>query len=230
MAVALDATGTNQNTGGTPGTSFSYTGLTVGSGSQRGLVFVVGLDSNAVSGLSAHWDSAGTNQAMTLLASQALAGGTGVGYVAIFGLANPTSGAKTLSLTWTTSTQCTCAAVSFTGVDQTGGTTSFPHAASNTGTTGTTASVTITSATNNMVVAMHASQFQAMNSVNNTQIFLDGTLTGNYGANRAAGAASVSMTATLAASDIWGSVGTDILAAGSATPARQPRVKTYVRR
>jgi hypothetical protein len=214
MAVVLDATGTNVNTGGSTPQTFSYSGITVGSGTNRGLVFVIGFDSNAVTGISATWDNGGTNQAMTLLATKAIAGGSGTGTMAILGLAAPTSGNKTLVCNWTTATQCTCAAVSFTGVDQTGGTTSFPNAGSATGNSAS-ASVTITSQTGNMVVAMHGSQVAAINSVNNTQIFIDLSLSGNYGANRAAGAATVAMTATLASTNLWSSVGTDILAFGA---------------
>lgn len=216
MAVALDATGTLLSTT-TAGSSINYTGITVGSGSNRGLVLVIGFDDNRITAPTAVWDSGGTNQSMTLLKLQAAASGT-AGAVAVFGLANPIAGNKTLNVAWSTVVSQTSAnAVSFTGVDQTGGVTSYPHAAGATGST-TTPTIAITSATGNMVVAGHSSAAAGtFTSTNNTNIFIDNALTNtSNAANRAAGAASVSMTATDTASGQWASAGTDILASGGA--------------
>lgn len=228
MAVALDATGTLLSTT-TAGTSISYTGITVGSGSNRGLVAVVCFDVSTITSPTATWDNGGTNQSMTLLKLQATASG-GFGAVAIFGLANPIAGNKTLRVAWTTSSGTSAIAVSFTGVDQTGGVTSFPNAAGAQGSTASS-SVTITSATGNAVVAGHSNN-NTVNSVNNTSLFIDHAQTHtDNAANRASGAASVAMTATLASSGTWAAAGTDVKAAAAAAAfVGQPRLKTYLRR
>lgn len=213
MAVALDVAGTELSTT-TAGTSVNYTGITVGSGSNRGLVVTCQWDLRTVSSPTATWDNGGTNQSMTLLVGPIAA--TGNGAVAVFGLANPTSGNKTLRVAWTGSSQSSVEAVAYTGVDQTGGATSFPHATSATGSS-TTPSVTVTSATGNAVVAVHSSNAAgSFTSTNNTQLFLDNGFT-NTGAagNRASGAATVAMTATNSASGNWASAGTDVLAAAT---------------
>lgn len=213
MAVALDVAGTELSTT-TGGTSVSYTGITVGSGSNRGLVCVCQWDTRTVSSPTATWDNGGTNQSMTLLVGPIAI--TGNGALAVFGLANPISGNKTLRVAWTTTSQSAVCAVAFTGVDQTGGATSFPHATSATG-SGTTSSVTITSATGNMVVAVHSNNASgSITAVNNTQVFIDNAFTSTAAAsNRASGAASVAMTSTDSASGNWGAAGTDILAAAT---------------
>lgn len=215
MAVAPDVTGANLSTT-SAGTSINYTGLTVGAGLSNGaLVFGICFDDNRVTGISATWDNGGTNQAMTSVVTKATASGLN-GLVALFALVNPTAGNKTLHVAWTQSSQSSCAAASFTGVDQTGGTTSFAHQNSATGNTNTP-TVAVTSATNNMVFAVHSSAAAGtFSAVNNTQIFRDNALTNtSNGMNRAAGAASVSMTATDTASGQWASAGFDLVAAAT---------------
>ena len=78
--------------------------------------------------------------------------------------------------------------VSWTGVDQTGGATSFPHGTGATGSS-TTSSVTVTSATGNAVMAVHGLN-TTVNAVNNTQTFLDNVpSTESAAGNRTADAA-----------------------------------------
>lgn len=128
-SVALDAAGTEHFVA-PAATSYNYTGITVGTGSHRALVVTLQFDSNSdPTGVSATWDSGGTNQAMTLIKSLDKNGdGSGGGCVnQLWGLVAPTSGNKTLAIA-TSSSRFFVSAISFTGVNQTGGTTSFPNA------------------------------------------------------------------------------------------------------
>jgi hypothetical protein len=68
----------------------------------------------------------------------------------IWGLANPASGNNTLVIPWTGGQKVFAAAISFTGVDQS---TPFPHTAS----ANSVATVNVTSATGNKVVACESS-------------------------------------------------------------------------
>lgn len=215
MAVAFDAkvTITADTTGAT---SLSTSTLTVGSGSNRALIAFVGFSQGSIpAGLSCTWDSGGSNQSMTQVAS--VVDGAGSHVIVIFGLVNPVSGAKVLRAAWTASLEAHLSAVSFTGVDQTGGVTSFPHANSATATS-TSASVTITSATGNMVVAACEQDSFVFTSTNGTTIDLD---TGSPGPQAAMASLYNNGAATVACTAAWGGgsvvnsiVGCDILAAG----------------
>lgn len=208
MAVAFDANATGDDTANGV-TSINHAKLTVGAGANRALVVQITW-SAVVTSPSLRWDSAGTNQAMAAIPS---AGVTNTNRAELWGLVAPTSGANNLAVSWTTARDVYVNAVAWTGVDQTGGATSFPHGATNTGASGVTASVSVTSAVGNAVMGVHVTPASAV-SVNNTQTFLDSVAAGiSAGGNRAAGAASVSMTATWNTSQIWASAGTDILAA-----------------
>src|SRR6266702_623887 len=118
---------------------------------------------------NAHWDSTGTNQLMTLLGVVNTTGTNGT--VAIFGLRNPTSGNKTFSTSWTTASTCMIFGISFTGVDQTSDAAAFAHFNSATGNS-TAPSVTITSATGNIIVGAFVNDSNAIDwtSVNNTTL------------------------------------------------------------
>lgn len=213
--VAFDAQGTADCTQSVLGTTGSTCAtLTVGSGANRAVVCYVGFGV-AVSSVAVVWDSGGTNQSMALIAG---ATATNVQETNLWGLVAPTSGAKTLKVTWnavTTDVEIDC--VSYTGVNQTGGATSFPHGTSATGNS-TAPSVTVTSATNNAVVAGFSSG-ASFTSVNNTTMFIDNTPASiSGGANRAVGAATVAMSGvTSTGTTTWTAVGADIAAAGAAT-------------
>jgi hypothetical protein len=129
MAVAVDAASTSFTFVQAVTTS-SNTKQTVGSGSNRALVVVVCLDGTSISATGVHWDSTGTNQAATLITSIV----NGAIRIELWGLVAPTSGNKTLKVDLSAAaTDFWVSSVAFTGVDQTGGVTSFAHA--NTGNT-----------------------------------------------------------------------------------------------
>ncbi len=214
--VVFDAVGTAAD-GLTGQTSpFDNTSLTIGAGSNTALVAQVIWLGAAGTSAAVIWDPAGTNQSLTLIKSQSGVNGQ---TVQLWGRIAPTSGNKTLRVTWSSAGQeLVTQGVSWTGVDQTGGVTTFPNSTSATGNT-SSCTVAVTSATNNAVMAVCvAGTAQAISSVNNTQTLLvhgHGNL--EAGGNRAAGAASVTMTGTYAGTDQWAIVGTDIKASGGAT-------------
>lgn len=206
--VVLDAAGTSGLSGG-GATTFDNTGLTVGTGTNRALTAILQFDNKSVSAVTMAWDPAGANQALTLIGTVSNAGANG--RTEVWGLVNPTSGNKTLRASWTTGSQAVIGAVAWTGVDQSGGATSFPNFNSATG-TGTTASVTITSGTGHAVIAGHVNTTgSGMSAVNNTQLHrITFASVIDFGANyQATGASSIALTATIG-SNGWGSAGCDI--------------------
>jgi hypothetical protein len=213
MAVAVDANATADATANGV-TSINTSNLTIGAGSNRALV--VGINwSDATSAIALTWDNGASNQAMAAIPSATITSGIPVVKAELWGLVNPISGAKQLRAAWTTACDVVINGTSWTGVDQTGGATSFPNGTGATSTS-TTASVTVTSATNDAVQATHTAM-NTIASVNNTQLYRDNTPANISGAgNRAAGAASVAMTATLTSAK-WGTAGASIKAAGAVT-------------
>jgi hypothetical protein len=99
-AVAHNSNSSTTHDVSNPVTSVTDTNMTVGSGSNRALVCLIGTQGLlSVSGtLTVAWDSTGTNQAMTLLASKDASDSSGS--VGLWGLLNPTSGNHTFSVTW----------------------------------------------------------------------------------------------------------------------------------
>jgi len=144
MAVVLDAVGAAAS-GTVSVSSFTYSGITVGSGANAALIVAVNLNGTSSTGFSVVWDSGGTNQTMTQLGriTNAFAGD-----LLLFGLRAPTPGNKTLSVSWTTASRYTVNAISFTGVNQTSDAAAFTNFNSNDQTAGgagtSTATVAIT--------------------------------------------------------------------------------------
>lgn len=221
MAVAVDATSTAVVTGANVA---SYTGtanITVGTGLSNGALVVQIAWGILPTAISVHWDSAGTNQLMTSIG--AATNTTGIGRVELFGLIAPTAGNKNISVTWTGATSdIDIFGVSWTGVDQTGGATSFAHvttANNQSLASNGVLTLNITSATGNAVMAAFNNDFSwaSPTATNQTQLFLSNGGTIADCASRAAGAASVSMTATNGATaDNASAVGCDIVASGAA--------------
>lgn len=210
MAVALDSFVADVTSNAV--TSRTLTTLTVGAGANRVLVVALTLQGSATAP-SVHWDSTGTNQAMTLITSQVVTGS--VAKLWLYGLVAPTSGAKTLSATWTGSSDVTLAAGALTGADQTGGATTFAHAAAVAG-TGANSS-TVTSATGNWVVGCFTGN-GAISAPSATQWWLDNAPNSfSSCGSQITGAATRTVTAT--GPTPWAFVGCDIVAAGAAASA-----------
>lgn len=190
--------------------------LTVGAGANRAVVCAINW-SIAVSSVAVTWDSGGTNQAMALITG---ATATNTQFANLWGLVAPTSGAKTVNVTWNAvNADIIINCTSWTGVDQTGGATSFPHGTGSAPATAATHSVVITSAVNNATMATTATS-GTPSSPTQTQTFLNSTPTNVSGAgSRAAGAATVTHQWTYTTPNTTAIVGTDILAGGgAATP------------
>jgi hypothetical protein len=225
MAVAFDAAGTTF-IGQAAVTSVSQTFMTVGSGSNRALIalFEFGGGTSIPASLVCHWDSAGTNQAFTQItgatASQTTGGGT---CCVLFGLVAPTTGNKNFTASWTGARDAGVTLVSFTGVDQTGGATSFPNGTgnSNSGTANNPATVTVTSTSSDAICAIFVdNNTQASATFSDNQI--DGYFSGNSmdgGANYAVGTGTHALTCTWASSCNWAASGTSIKSAASITTA-----------
>lgn len=218
-AVAVDATGT-ADTLTNNATAATFTNITVGSGSNRALVVLFEWGqggTTAPTNVACTWDTAGgspTNQAMTAITgtanSRSTTGPNRISYSVLFGLVAPTPGNKTLTCTWTTAGYVYLNAISFTGVAQAGGATSFPNGTNAVGITANP-SVTVTSAVGQYVVG-GGSNFASVSAINNTSLFIDNTGAQNNGfGNYATGAATVTLTAT-AAANIFAYSGTGVAA------------------
>jgi hypothetical protein len=173
-SVVLDAFGAKHYTAA--GTSATYTGITVGSGTNRALVIMVswGTGGTAPASRSVVWDSGGSNQTMTE-----------IGYinnvsvttqVGLYGLVNPVAGNKTCAVSWTNSAESFVVGIGFTNVNQNGGSVSFPGFISNvaTATLLNGQTLPVFGASSDYVVASFGSG-SAIGSVTGTLIYYDNT-------------------------------------------------------
>ena len=210
MAAAFNSAGTVTRVVGA--TSINYTGITVGSGSNRALVLFMTFGAN-VSGdtFTATWDSGGTNQTMTLIGKGQENTWSRWSYA--WGLIAPTSGNLTLAVSWTTSSDARACAADVTEADQTGGVTTFRNFTTANGNTATP-TVSITSASGNIPMACCVNSDGAVTARSNTTIG-EGTsgdppLWSQYDA-AASGTTVFTWSMT---SNTWGAIGFDIVAAG----------------
>lgn len=220
MAVAVDqiaSTNIDLDTGSLSNTVSGN--ITVGSGANTALVLGISIGANSLAGLTVTWDPAGTAQAMTLISGTDAVNGTNE--TVFYGLLAPTPGAMDINFTVTSgNTDCNACLISFTGVDQTGGTTSFPNGNTATGTTATP-SITGTSASGNYCLATYSNPDQLVVSVDNDFIYIDN---GNFGPvasgmNGSAGSSSVTLGAVLGGTTAgWAASFVDVQAAGGTPP------------
>lgn len=225
MAAAFDANATTFISGNGV-TSLSLTTLTVGSGTNRALVAQMSFKVTTISSLVVNWDSAGTPQACTSI----IAANNGANCRSVeLGLVNPTAGNKTLAASWTTASDAILNATSWTGVDQTGSTTSFPNGTSATGTT-TPASLVITSASGDATMANATTSGNVFTSPTQTATYSEGNLDNISGnGSRAAGAATVTHSWTAPAGS-WVIVGSSIKASVATISSDILIIKTAVHR
>lgn len=149
MAVAFQAQAVAATTSA-GATSFTSTNLTVASGSNLALIVAISFNTDPGAFTKKNWDDTGTPQALTLISNAASS--DAISRVYLFGLVNPNVGANTLALTWTNNVRFSSDVLSFTGVDQTGGTTTFKNANSNAVSTANI-SVAVTSPSGDFAVA-----------------------------------------------------------------------------
>lgn len=221
MAVSVDASGALAHSATATVTTFDFSGITVGSGLTNSAMVVpifFGID-NPTS-ITAIWDPTGTgtstNQSLTqIIADNAPSAGWNC--TQLWGLIAPTSGNRILRISWTNASQVAAAAVSFQGVNQTGGSSSFAGVSTGALTTSTTATVTIPSSTSDYCVGAFGIGPNP-NAPSDTSL---GTFSGTniwYGANYGVGATSKILSIPLQSSGAWYAVGVDVIAAGSIPP------------
>lgn len=210
MAATFDANATADTTAN-GATSVTSTALTVGSSANRALLIQFAFSLTTISALVVTWDFGASAQPCAVVTGATGNNPTTTGRAELWALVNPVSGAKTLKAAWTGASDVTMNGVSWSSVDQTGGATSFPHGTSANGNSGT-ASLAVTSATNNATVATVEGQGN-LSAPTQTQTFLDNTPASiSGGGSRAAGAATVTHQFTVTAAGAWVVVGCDILA------------------
>src|SRR6185437_14616436 len=224
MAVAVDASATAPTIVGTATTSASLTTLTVGS-SATALLAVVNSNNN-LSGLTLTWDNGGTNQAMTLVGSVNITSG----WIWIFGLLNPTPGAKTLRASWTGSLTCILDALSFTGTATDTIANAFQNFSSAQPAAGTSLPITLTGASGNISFCSSANNSNTytspyLSTTSSTDFYVDATHVAGTGAY-APSASSVTWTAHPSSSLSAILAGVDVSAGGSPPPTRT--VTTYI--
>lgn len=213
-SVTFDAN-SGANAVSVTGTTLTISSQTVGAGSGRGLLVTLLFGSStAPTGLACTWDVGGTNQAMTAISGTLAQNGGATATSEIFGLLAPTSGNKTLTCSWTGSTEAHAASISFTGVNQTNFATAFPNGASafQGSSVAGPASVPVTSATGHQVVAVFGQACAVWGTVSGTQFGLDVTTGPNLGVVSAynSGAATVTMSAAFTGTCTWNASGTDV--------------------
>lgn len=228
MSVVLDANGhANKETGTSP---FTFTSLfTIGSSltNPAALFYVLASPVTTFSSITCTW--AGTNCPVIGSTQQ-----SGFDALFLFGLTNPTSGPNnlvvTITGTLTTPFDVYATGVSFSGVNQTGGTTSFAHFNSSGG-TGTTLSQTlaITTASGNYTIGCGSfgsstgTGSTASSPGTNNEITNDSTGFGNSGisslvAVNASTSTSTTYTFSQTPADVLHMIGCDIVAAASSSP------------
>jgi hypothetical protein len=214
MAVAFQAKGTSQTTS-VAATSTTFTKLTVVSGSNLALVVAISFGGNPGAFTKKNWDDTGTPQALTQIGTATES--DNLGFVYLFGLVNPTLGAKTLALTWTNSVDFCYDAVSVTGADQTGGATTFKNVNSFIGSPPSPATISITSPSGDMAVAGFATSSNGFVAISSgTLVYLDNTnISGAMVYNPGSGATACAVTLSSSALPLV-IVGCDIAAAGAA--------------
>lgn len=226
MAVAFDAQSTTDNKVSNVSTS-SDTHLTVGSGTNRALVVQIAWGAGTAPSITGvHWDSAGTNQACTLISNTDITSSNGQTRTSLYGLIAPTSGNKTLKVDWASNvSDGYVSAVAYTGVDQTGGSTSFAHGTTGSGTTNAV-SLPVTSAVGNAVAGILCITFTDIGSTSGTNVFIDNTGSFNSAAaNRDVGSPTVTLTSS--PSNTWVMSGCDIVAASSGIAGGSRTARLY---
>lgn len=226
-AVAVDVTGTEVALSAT--TSVSYSGhWTIGSSLSNGAA-VVALLYNTLGTTNATFTTPQLNGTGMTQIIQHNFSGNGIGVV-LFGQIAPASGPATFTVTSSISADYYVYGVSFTGVDQTGGTTSFAHsaAADNAGTT--CLANTITTANGNYT--LQAASVGTGNSTSTMQVGTCGSGTAHQdwfdNSSPTGQAASAGKVASTSASTAWivinsssdnaFTVGVDIVAAAGGGP------------
>lgn len=218
MAVAFDAVGPNSG-GATSSASSTLSWSHTCTGSNLLLTVNAIMSAAPESGqtLSVTYNGVSMNSVLGIVEADPANGGNH-GYLNMFYLAAPATGANTVLVTMVGTVSGVIllgGSVSFTGVDQV---TPVSNAVS-AGGVGTSASLSVSSAAGNMVIDGICNGTGAPASTQTTrwsEAVNSSRWSGNGGQSSAAGAASVNMGYTIT-SDHWGMIGFNINAVGAAT-------------
>lgn len=223
MALAIDATATAATT--TAGaTSLTNANLTVGAGATCLLAVIVFQEQLATPGTInvCRWDSAGTNQATTLVAS-IQSDNTNL-LTQFYALVNPTTGNKTLSASWTTSVPAVLNVMSFSGGVTTSVATAFVRSGTNHALSGSP-TLSLTGATGNISVCCEASvpaNITSLTTTGSSSWFANNAVaSAHVSASTAPSATSITWTGAPTSTE-WNIAGIDVVAgagtqSGSAT-------------
>lgn len=210
MSVTVDAVGPGSS-GTSVGNSSTLSWTHVSSGSQRLIIVTATLDIGTEAGrtLSATCDGVSMTSFGVVHSNNGAAG-----YVQMWRLVGQASGSNAIVITMTGTTSGVFilgGSVSFNGVDQT-----TPVGTPVTGFGGgTTASITVASATGNMVIdgIANGSSITSSTQTNRWKLNLNGNSgAGNAASSTAAGASSVTMQYAIT-NDIWAMIGVNVRAA-----------------
>lgn len=215
MAVVFDAVGPSSAGTAINASSSSWSHTCTGSNRLLTVSVSIGLSDDSNSAVAVTYNGV----AMTAASTPVHSGNVTAGYVQMFYLVAPATGSNTVQVSHTISGSAAAAdiisgSVSFTGVDQT---TPVTNVATATGTLVSSGSVSVTSATGNMVVDAFCcgSGFASGGSTQTNRWlnnFNSNTGAGSGAQSTAAGAASVSMGYTFN-NDDFGLIGANLVAA-----------------
>jgi len=190
-------------------TTVTYTGLTVSAGLTNSALLAFILNNSGTTsvdfgtGATATWSGTG----MALRAS-ILGGGNTSG--AIWGLRAPASGNNNLVFSWSGATQVTVCAISLSGINQASDNAAFAHSATANPTGATSASITLTTTSGNICVALYENPWDFSVVRTGTPIFTNASLNFAVGASYiAATSSSQTMTETASSAGDHVILGTD---------------------
>jgi hypothetical protein len=205
MAVAASATGTAAYSAAASPRTFTFT---VNASDTLALFFIVADTAPVITSVT--WDSGGTNQACTQVATRACSTATN-GTVWIYAVVNPTSGTKTLSVAFTGTVGISAEMQSYTGSVTTSVAAACTNALTGQGTSATASTAAQSGVSGDMYVSAYVSG--VINSVSNTSIYLLAPAGNDAAANRAQSTGvGITLTASLTSGQ-WAAVSCDIKAA-----------------
>jgi hypothetical protein len=188
-----------------------------GAATNTAAVFIIGFGGTTVPSVTVTWN--GSSAGIAAITGASVTGTTTT--CQAFGLVG-ISGTHNVVASWTGALSALLFVASFQGVDQTGGATTFAHGTANNVAANATHNLPITSAIGNMTVAAFfddgGTLFSSLTGTGVTQDQLNSGGGPNGVSGHGTGAASVTMTANLAAADDSTGCGCDLKAAGGAAP------------
>lgn len=211
MGVTVSAVSSNiqDNTSVSTGDT---TNFTVASG--EAVVGLLMVRNSGVTGMTAVWDPAGSNESLTQVTSIVVNSGL---MLFAFAKLNPTAGAsKFIRFSWTGAGAYGANGLALAGMDTGSVGTTFVVATATSGNSGTS-SITITSATDDLTLDFVAvdSAASVFSVPTQTQRVLNNAMTSQaFAASTAVGAASNTHQWTVSAAGPWGAIGLNIIRAG----------------